>query len=54
MREDGDHLVPTCAEMLDDLHEARDRMARAIDELHSSRAKLDAVIAAAPLLAEAS
>ncbi|MFJ2672857.1 MerR family transcriptional regulator [Streptomyces sp. NPDC087525] len=54
MREDGDHLVPTCAEMLDDLHEARDRMTRAIDELRSSRDKLDAVIASAPLLAEVS
>ncbi|MEV6424755.1 MerR family transcriptional regulator [Streptomyces sp. NPDC051662] len=54
MREDGDHLVPTCAEMLGDLREARDRMTRAIDELHSSRDKLDAVIASAPLLSEAS
>ncbi|MFG3257243.1 MerR family transcriptional regulator [Streptomyces sp. NPDC048172] len=53
MREDGEHLAPTCAEMLDPLHEARDRMTAMIDELATSRARLDAVIAAAPLLDEA-
>ncbi|GAA2246597.1 MerR family transcriptional regulator [Streptomyces amakusaensis] len=52
MRDDGQKLVPTCAEMLDDLNEARDRLSSVIGELTASRAVLDEVIAAAPRLAE--
>ncbi|ARQ67760.1 MerR family transcriptional regulator [Streptomyces marincola] len=48
MRDDGERLVPTCAEMLDDLNEARERLSGVIAELSASRAVLDEVIAAAP------
>ncbi|MDT0268756.1 MerR family transcriptional regulator [Streptomyces sp. DSM 44915] len=52
MRDDGEKLVPTCAEMVEDLHEARARITGVIDELSASRAVLDEVIAAAPPLPE--
>ncbi|MFG2736311.1 MerR family transcriptional regulator [Streptomyces harbinensis] len=48
MRDDGQKLIPTCAEMLDDLHNSRARLSSVIDELSASRAVLDEVIAAAP------
>ncbi|MFI6288260.1 MerR family transcriptional regulator [Streptomyces sp. NPDC051018] len=50
MRDDGEKLVPTCAEMMVDLNDARERLTGAIEELTASRAVLDEVIAAAPPL----
>jgi DNA-binding transcriptional MerR regulator len=48
LRDDGEHLVPTCSDLLADLTKERERITRAITDLQSSRAALDKVIAAAP------
>ncbi|WP_326824928.1 MerR family transcriptional regulator [Streptosporangium sp. NBC_01756] len=48
VRDDGERLVPTCSDLLEDLHRERDRITRAMEDLESSRAMLDTVIAAAP------
>jgi DNA-binding transcriptional MerR regulator len=48
LRETGGRLVPTCSDLLADLHHERDRIAQAIGDLRSSLDALDAVIAAAP------
>ncbi|MBB4931491.1 DNA-binding transcriptional MerR regulator [Lipingzhangella halophila] len=48
MGDAGEHVAPTCAEMLVDLYRERARISGAIGELESARAMLDAVIAAAP------
>lgn len=44
----GDRLVPTCSDLLADLHRERDRIAQAIGDLQASMDALDDVIAAAP------
>ncbi|MGW2156986.1 hypothetical protein [Nonomuraea sp. NPDC001699] len=44
----GDRLVPTCSDLLADLHRERDRIAQAISDLQTSMDALDDVIAAAP------
>ncbi|RNL86587.1 MerR family transcriptional regulator [Halostreptopolyspora alba] len=46
--DNGEYLVPTCAEMVNDLHRAREQITVTIDELLRSRTALDEVIAAAP------
>ena len=48
LREEGDRVVPMCAEMLDHLERERARIDQAIGHLLSSRAALDEVITAAP------
>ncbi|MFD8597359.1 MerR family transcriptional regulator [Kitasatospora sp. NPDC059646] len=48
LRDTGERLVPTCADLLADLHRERDRIARAMSDLQSSMDALDRVIAAAP------
>ncbi|MFJ2814242.1 MerR family transcriptional regulator [Streptomyces sp. NPDC091279] len=48
LRDTGDRLVPTCADLVADLHRERVRIAQAIDDLQSSMNALDDVIAAAP------
>ncbi|MEO3786038.1 MerR family transcriptional regulator [Actinocorallia sp. B10E7] len=48
LRDDGSRLVPTCPDLLAELHRERDRMTEAIEALRASRAVLDTVIAAAP------
>ena len=46
--DEGERLVPTCPDLLTDLHRERVRITRAITDLESSRSALDDVIAAAP------
>lgn len=48
LRDDGERLVPTCADLVADLCRERDRISTAITELQSSRAMLDTVIGSAP------
>ncbi|MFI7420509.1 MerR family transcriptional regulator [Nonomuraea sp. NPDC049684] len=48
LRDAGDRLVPTCPDLLADLHQERDRIAQAISDLQTSMDALDDVIAAAP------
>ncbi|GAA4602531.1 MerR family transcriptional regulator [Actinoallomurus liliacearum] len=48
LRDDGDRLVPTCSDLLADLHRERDRITRSIADLQTSLGALDRVIAAAP------
>jgi DNA-binding transcriptional MerR regulator len=48
LRDDGERLVPTCADLVTDLCRERDRISTAITELQSSRAMLDTVIGSAP------
>jgi DNA-binding transcriptional MerR regulator len=48
VREEGERLVPTCSVMLADLSQERRRIIQAINDLQTSRAALDTVIAAAP------
>ncbi|MGW4378902.1 MerR family transcriptional regulator [Kitasatospora sp. NPDC004531] len=48
LRDAGDRLVPTCSDLLADLHQERARIALAISDLKSSMDALDDVIAAAP------
>ncbi|MGW1465702.1 MerR family transcriptional regulator [Streptomyces sp. NPDC002308] len=48
LRDDGEWLVPTCSDLVADLHRERDRIARAIADLQTSMVALDGVIAAAP------
>ena len=46
--DDGQRLVPVCADLVDQLRLERERMTAAIEELHTSRGLLDDVIGAAP------
>ncbi|MBX6386006.1 MAG: hypothetical protein IRZ07_24040 [Microbispora sp.] len=46
--DDGDRLVPTCSDLVADLHRERDRITRSIADLQTSLSALDRVIAAAP------
>ncbi|MEU8875056.1 MerR family transcriptional regulator [Streptomyces javensis] len=46
LRDDGEHLVPTCPDLLGELRAERDRMTSAIEELELSRSLLDRVITA--------
>ncbi|WP_169946960.1 MerR family transcriptional regulator [Microbispora sp. H11081] len=48
LRDDGDRLIPTCSDLLADLHRERDRITQSITDLRASRDALDDVIAAAP------
>ncbi|RLU92087.1 MerR family transcriptional regulator [Streptomyces griseocarneus] len=48
LRDTGDRLVPTCADLLADLHRERERITRSITGLQESLGALDQVIAAAP------
>lgn len=48
LRDDSQHLVPTCSDLVTELCQERDRITAAITELHASRAMLDTVIDAAP------
>ncbi|MEU8323689.1 MerR family transcriptional regulator [Nonomuraea sp. NPDC048881] len=48
LRDAGDRLVPTCSDLLADLHQERARIAQAISDLQTSMDALDDVIAAAP------
>ncbi|MFF4264601.1 MerR family transcriptional regulator [Streptomyces virginiae] len=48
LRDTGDRLVPTCSDLLADLHQERDRIAQAISDLQTSMDALNDVIAAAP------
>ncbi|TQS26146.1 MerR family transcriptional regulator [Microbispora sp. KK1-11] len=48
LRDDGDRLIPTCSDLLADLHRERDRIRRSITDLQTSLGALDRVIAAAP------
>ncbi|MEV4124011.1 MerR family transcriptional regulator [Nocardia sp. NPDC049707] len=48
LREDDQRLVPTCSDLVTELCQERDRITTAINELQTSRAMLDTVIAAAP------
>jgi DNA-binding transcriptional MerR regulator len=48
LRDDGEHLVPTCSDLLADLAKERERITKAITDLQASRSALDKVIAAAP------
>ncbi|MDQ0791625.1 MerR family transcriptional regulator [Streptomyces sp. B1I3] len=48
IRADGEHLVPTCPELLAQLRQEGERITRAIEDLQASRAILDAIITAAP------
>ncbi|NUW33205.1 MerR family transcriptional regulator [Nonomuraea sp. SMC257] len=48
LRDDGDRLVPTCSDLLADLHRERARITRSITDLRTSLGALDQVIAAAP------
>ncbi len=48
LREDGQRLVPICSDLVTELCRERDRITTAINELQTSRAMLDTVIAAAP------
>lgn len=48
LRDSGERLVPTCSDLVAELHQERDRIARAITDLRTSMAALDGVIAAAP------
>jgi DNA-binding transcriptional MerR regulator len=48
LRDDGERLVPTCADLVAQLRHERDRISLAIDELQASRAMLDTVITSAP------
>lgn len=45
----GDTPIPTCAEMIEELSRARESMTSTIEDLHTSRSLLDAIISAAPL-----
>ncbi|WP_433226723.1 MerR family transcriptional regulator [Microtetraspora malaysiensis] len=48
LRDDGDRLIPTCSDLLADLHRERDRITQSIVDLQTSLGALDVVIAAAP------
>jgi DNA-binding transcriptional MerR regulator len=48
VRDDGDRIVPTCADMMQRLRAERDRLSAAITDLETSQQRLDAVLAAAP------
>lgn len=45
MLDNGDVLVPACAELTTVLRQDRDRISKAIDELRAARSMLDAIIA---------
>jgi DNA-binding transcriptional MerR regulator len=49
VRDDGDRIVPTCADMMTRLRTERDRLSAAIADLEASQQKLDEVMAAAPV-----
>ncbi|MEU4579200.1 MerR family transcriptional regulator [Nonomuraea sp. NPDC023979] len=48
LRDDGDRLIPTCSDLLADLHRERERITQSITDLQTSLGALDRVIAAAP------
>ncbi|MFV2178249.1 MerR family transcriptional regulator [Actinomadura sp. LOL_016] len=48
VRDDGPRLVPTCTELMAELRRERERIARTIEDLQTSREMLDTVIAAGP------
>jgi DNA-binding transcriptional MerR regulator len=48
VRDDGDRIIPTCADMIDRLRFERDRLSAAIADLETSQQRLDAVLEAAP------
>ncbi|MGW4890307.1 MerR family transcriptional regulator [Streptomyces murinus] len=48
VREEGERLVPVCADLVAGLRGERERISRAIDDLQASRALLDIVIEAGP------
>ncbi|WP_131736939.1 MerR family transcriptional regulator [Actinomadura roseirufa] len=48
LRDDGDRLIPTCSDLLADLHRERARITRSITDLQTSLGALDSVITAAP------
>ncbi|MEU8773449.1 MerR family transcriptional regulator [Streptomyces sp. NPDC048606] len=48
LRDTGERLVPTCSDLLADLHRERERIARVVSDLQTSMDALDDVIAAAP------
>jgi DNA-binding transcriptional MerR regulator len=45
VRDDGERLVPTCANLIAELRQERERLDRAIGDLTTSRDLLDVVIA---------
>ncbi|MEV4437786.1 MerR family transcriptional regulator [Streptomyces sp. NPDC049577] len=48
VRDEGTGLVPVCPELVAELRQERERIARAIEDLRASQGMLDAVIAAGP------
>lgn len=48
LRESDDRLIPTCPDLLGDLHRERRRITQSITDLQKSLGALDDVIAAAP------
>ncbi|QHC27784.1 MerR family transcriptional regulator [Streptomyces sp. HF10] len=48
VREEGERLVPVCADLVAGLRKERERISRAIDDLQASRGLLDIVIEAGP------
>jgi DNA-binding transcriptional MerR regulator len=48
LRDTGERLIPTCPDLVTDLHRERDRISRSITDLQTSLSALDEVITAAP------
>ncbi|MEV0386407.1 MerR family transcriptional regulator [Nonomuraea sp. NPDC050643] len=48
LRDDGDRLIPTCSDLVADLHRERERITQSITDLQTSLGALDRVITAAP------
>ncbi|MER8056503.1 MerR family transcriptional regulator [Streptomyces sp. NPDC094022] len=48
VREEGERLVPVCADLVAGLRKERERISRAIDGLQASRGLLDIVVEAGP------
>ncbi|TWV32040.1 MerR family transcriptional regulator [Streptomyces misionensis] len=48
VRDEGERLVPVCADLVAELRRERERITRAIDDLQASRGMLDTVIEAGP------
>ena len=48
VRDEGERLVPVCADLVAELRQERERITRVIDDLQASRGMLDTVIEAGP------
>ncbi|MET9171463.1 MerR family transcriptional regulator [Streptomyces misionensis] len=48
VRDEGERLVPVCADLVAELRRERERITRVIDDLQASRGMLDTVIEAGP------